>query len=618
MSSSTTSRRSLGIRGQVLLAPAVLLVLMLILGVTGYRQLSDAADLARQSQSEVSAVETMRDSNSRQFESDRQQFLALRATNRKDFEAAQGEALDVMDEAIAGFVAFAKQARTPELRAESQAQADLLTSIRADRAAALKIASGAIGKPLPAAAAARIDTLEDKIEQADEANDTMVEAEQKVTDGIAAKATDATRRGQRLVLALLIVGFTVAVALSLWVAGRMVRVSRRLLAAARGIAAGDLEQRIDVSSGDELGATAGAFRQMIDYLRDIAGAGERIAQGDLSADVTLRSERDTLGRAFQSMTVSLREMIGEVAATARTVNESSRDVARSSDEAGSAVEQVAIALGDIAGGAEQQLSMVSEAKRSADAMAAAVDGSTSAVQQTADAARQAQDVAREGMEVVSQASVAMTSVRESAQAAAAAIRVLEGKSQQIGAIVERITGIAEQTNLLALNAAIEAARAGEQGRGFAVVAEEVRRLAEDSSSATGEITALISQIQAETQHVVTIVSAGADRTEESAGTVEVTRESFERIDAAVESMAERIGSVASAAQEIAAGAQRVQRELDEVAGVAERSSATSQTVAATTEQTSASSREIAASAEELLRSAGALHEHVARFRLQAV
>jgi methyl-accepting chemotaxis protein len=371
MSSSTTSRRSLGIRGQVLLAPAVLLVLMLILGVTGYRQLSDAADLARQSQSEVSAVETMRDSNSRQFESDRQQFLALRATNRKDFEAAQGEALDVMDEAIAGFVAFAKQARTPELRAESQAQADLLTSIRADRAAALKIASGAIGKPLPAAAAARIDTLEDKIEQADEANDTMVEAEQKVTDGIAAKATDATRRGQRLVLALLIVGFTVAVALSLWVAGRMVRVSRRLLAAARGIAAGDLEQRIDVSSGDELGATVGAFRQMIDYLRDIAGAGERIAQGDLSADVTLRSERDTLGRAFQSMTVSLREMIGEVAATARTVNESSRDVARSSDEAGSAVEQVAIALGDIAGGAEQQLSMVSEAKRSADAMAAA-------------------------------------------------------------------------------------------------------------------------------------------------------------------------------------------------------------------------------------------------------
>jgi methyl-accepting chemotaxis protein len=353
MTSSTSSRRSLGLRGQVLLAPAVVLVLMVVLGVTGYRQLSNAADLARQSKAEVSAVETLRDSNSRQFESDRQQYLALGATNAKDFKTAQGEALDVMDESIDGFVAFAKEARTAELRAESTAQAELLRSIRADRAAALKIASGAIGQPLPAAAAAHIEKLEAKIDQADEANDKMVEGEQKVTDGIAADAQDSTHRGQQLVLALLLVGFALAIAVSLLVARRMVRVARRLLAASRGIAEGDLEQRIDVNSGDELGATAGAFGQMIDYLRDMAAVGERIAGGDLSADVEPRSERDTLGHTFQAMTVNLREMIGDVAATAQTVNESSRDVARSSDEAGSAVEQVAEALGDIAGGAEQ-------------------------------------------------------------------------------------------------------------------------------------------------------------------------------------------------------------------------------------------------------------------------
>ena len=79
----------------------------------------------------------------------------------------------------------------------------------------------------------------------------------------------------------------------------------------------------------------------------------------------------------------------------------------------------------------------------------------------------------------------MHAVRESATEAAARSATLGAKSEQIGGIVDTITGLAEQTNLLALNAAIEAARAGEQGKGFAVVAEEVRKLAEESQARGG-------------------------------------------------------------------------------------------------------------------------------------
>lgn len=92
-------------------------------------------------------------------------------------------------------------------------------------------------------------------------------------------------------------------------------------------------------------------------------------------------------------------------------------------------------------------------------------------------------------------------VAEKTHETASSVEQLSERASQIGGIVSLIKEIADQTNLLALNAAIEAARAGEQGRGFAVVADEVRKLAERTTSATGEISSLVSAIQEETSKV---------------------------------------------------------------------------------------------------------------------
>ena len=217
-----------------------------------------------------------------------------------------------------------------------------------------------------------------------------------------------------------------------------------------------------------------------------------------------------------------------------------------------------------------------------------MEESASNAQETARVAVEARGIAQQGVGAAEQATAAMNSVRDSSAEVSDAIRELASKSEQIGQIVQTITGIAGQTNLLALNAAIEAARAGEQGRGFAVVAEEVRKLAEESQHAAEEISGLIKAIQTETTHAVDVVEDGAKRTQDGATVVERTREAFMQIGSSVDDMTTRIEQIAAASEQISATAQSMQETIGAVAAVVEESSASTEEVSASTEQTSAS------------------------------
>ncbi|HWM08990.1 MAG TPA: methyl-accepting chemotaxis protein [Solirubrobacteraceae bacterium] len=313
----------------------------------------------------------------------------------------------------------------------------------------------------------------------------------------------------------------------------------------------------------------------------------------------------------------VRTIVGEVTQAASTVSASSEEMASTSNEAGRAVHEIASAIGEIAQGADRQVAMASAAQRSAEDAASAARQSSESAEEAARAAEEARTIAREGVDAAESATDAMTTVRTSSAEVSGAIGELARQSQEIGRIVETITGIAEQTNLLALNAAIEAARAGEQGRGFAVVAEEVRKLAEDSQGAAGEIAGLIGTIQTETERVVSLVEDGARRSDEGVGTVELARSAFLRIGESVEDMSARIGAVATAARAISEGSEQMQREIGGVATVAEQSAAATEQVSASTQQTSASTQEIAASAEALARTAAELEQLVGRVKLEA-
>ncbi|HLH65872.1 MAG TPA: HAMP domain-containing methyl-accepting chemotaxis protein [Solirubrobacteraceae bacterium] len=432
---------------------------------------------------------------------------------------------------------------------------------------------------------------------------------------IDAGAMSSASSSVQLVIVVSVVAVLLALVVTLLLARSIIRPLHEITSAAERISEGDLEVALPPEAQDEIGRLSGAFRRSVGYLTEMAGVARSVAEGDLTAEVRARSERDVLGTAFARMRERLAAAIQEIARSSDSVGSASAEMAQSSQQAGMAVGEIANAVGSVAEGAETQVRALEQAREVTVQVAAASQASAADAEQTALAARQAREVAEQGATSVRRASDAMRAVHESSSEITERMRELGAMSEQIGGIVETITGIAEQTNLLALNAAIEAARAGEQGKGFAVVAEEVRKLAEESQTAAGSIAQLISQIQTGTTKAIEVVSTGARQTEEGVGIVDEARQAFEAIDASVQDMDERVQRIATAVAEIVTAGAQMQESIEQVLSVAEQSSASAEQVSATTEQTSASAQQIAASAGELANTAEALQGIVRQFRL---
>ena len=342
-----------------------------------------------------------------------------------------------------------------------------------------------------------------------------------------------------------------------------------------------------------------------------ARAGDELTGAVTAVSARLRG----CSEAYERTRRALQGTIGDVSESAAEVFALSHDVAAGSHEVGKAIDEAAGATGELAEGAQRQADRVATVREVSQTVTDATRIGAEQASHAAEAARESRQIAEEGAAAAQRASEAMDTVRAASGRLSVVINELGLRSERIGGFVQTITAIARQTNLLALNAAIEAARAGEQGRGFAVVAEEVRKLAQDSARAAGDISVLVGEIQSDTERAVAAASDSVRLSDRGSETVEETRVALERISQTVAAMNDAMGAISQAMEQTASGSTDVLTEMAGIAAVAESSSASTEELSASTQQTSASAQEIAASATRMAAGGELLERLVARFQL---
>ena len=332
------------------------------------------------------------------------------------------------------------------------------------------------------------------------------------------------------------------------------------------------------------------YRSITSPIDELGEITEGFENGDLSISMndSRKDEFGILASHFNKAVTKLSNMISKVKKVAGTLHINSEKVSESSLQ--------------ISQNAQEQSNQTTETATAIEELSASFNEVAKNAMNAAESSKDASKLAHKGGDVVEKTIKGMDEISASVHDSTQIIEGLGSRSEEIGDIIKVINDIAGQTNLLALNAAIEAARAGEQGRGFAVVADEVRKLAERTTSATGDIGDMIKGIQGDTNKAIESMHVGTAKVTEGVNFANQAGETLQQIVASVQSVTDMIEHIAVAAEEQTTT-------TDEI-------SATIELVANVTQATSASAEQSTNATQELTALAQQLHQLVNEFILK--
>ena len=336
-----------------------------------------------------------------------------------------------------------------------------------------------------------------------------------------------------------VAGLIAAAVLSILLTRPIASAVKQVAAAARALAAGDLDQTIDVRSDDELGDMADAFTIMM---------------------MQMRSLRDEVQGGAESLS--------------------------------GAGEAILAAVAQQSAGASAQSAAIAETSATVEEVKASAQQATQLAESVAAISREADRIAAVGVSAVQDATGGMANIREKVESIADQILALSEQSQQIGEIIATVGDLADQSNMLALNAAIEATRAGEHGRGFAVVAQEIRALAEQSKAATAQVRAILSDVQRATNAAVMATEQGTKGVDAGAQLIDRAGETITELAAVIQDASTSAQQITAAVRQHSIGMEQI------VAAMSDISRVTTQNLSATS-STQASAEELTVLAKRL-------------------
>ena len=345
---------------------------------------------------------------------------------------------------------------------------------------------------------------------------------------------------------------------------------------------------------------------------------ENMSNGVLNVKMDAVKSKDEIGKIANSIE-KLRNILKQTIAVG--IN-ASKETFAGVEKLESALKEVSKNLND----ASQELDSLSsditnnsasleEINASLEELASTSDTNSKAAQEMSENGEKIEDEINKDYKLIEDTVERADKTREVSETAKGSLNNLHKLSENISTIIETVNSIANQTNLLALNAAIEAARAGDAGKGFAVVADEIRKLAEESTAATGKIGETLGEVSQEVANSLDVVQKAASMSTETSEGVKEVLSSFDLLKDVVLKLQQSVQSVAASSEEQAAGSEEMSAGSTKLAELLNKSSEVLQNLNATFEEINASVEEAYASVEPVEKSSNELDKKLKFFKV---